>query len=161
MRRIKDINLNHKGEFLLTKYTIKPGIAVIIVDEEQKILLQLRSDVKKWGIPSGNVEPGESITQAAIREMKEEANIFIRIKKLIGIYSEPDSQLFHYPNGKAVHFVTSCFLAEIVEGKVKANSKESIDMKFFPITELPENLLKMHPQWLEDALAKEKTTFIR
>ena len=35
-------------------------------------------------------------------------------------------------------------------------------MKFFPITELPaENLLKMHPQWLEDALAKEKTTFIR
>ena len=54
--------------------------------------------------------------------MKEEANIFIRIKKLIGIsYSEPDSQLFHYPNGKTVHFVTSCFLAEIVEGKVKAN----------------------------------------
>jgi ADP-ribose pyrophosphatase YjhB (NUDIX family) len=146
---------------MLGDFSIKPGIAVIIFDEKKRILLQLRSDVKQWGIPSGNVEPGETIEEAAIREMKEEANVSIQIQKLIGVYSEPQSQLFHYPNGKSVHFITSCFLAKIVEGEVTTHSEESLDMKFFPINELPDNLLPMHPMWLKDALADKEKAFIR
>lgn len=93
--------------------------------------------MRQWGIPSGNMEPGESIKEAAIREMKEEANVSIQIKKIIGVYSEPNSQLFHYLNGKSIHFVTSCFLAIIVSGQLMAYSEESLDFKFFPVTELP------------------------
>lgn len=69
---------------------LKAGVAVIILNEENQVLLQKRSDVGLWGIPSGHIEIGETVSEAAIREIKEETNLDIRIKKLIGVYSEPD-----------------------------------------------------------------------
>ncbi|MEJ7267185.1 NUDIX domain-containing protein, partial [Staphylococcus epidermidis] len=72
---------------------LKAGVAVIILNEENQVLLQKRSDVGLWGIPSGHIEIGETVSEAAIREIKEETNLDIRIKKLIGVYSEPDSQV--------------------------------------------------------------------
>ncbi len=88
---------------------LKAGVAVIILNEEDEkvqVLLQKRSDVGLWGIPSGHIEVGETVSEAAIREVKEETNLDIKIKKLIGVYSDPNSQVFAYPNGKVVHFIT-------------------------------------------------------
>src|SRR5690625_6124685 len=79
-----------------------------------------------------------------MREVKEETNLDIRIEKLIGVYSDPDSQVFNYPNGKVVHFITTCFLAEITGGELKCNSDESLEIKFFGRDNLPEDLLTMH-----------------
>lgn len=140
---------------------LKAGVAVIILNEDNQVLLQKRADVGLWGIPSGHVEIGETVSEAVIREVKEETNLDVQIKKLIGVYSDPDSQVFLYPNGKAVHFITTCFLAEIIGGELKCNSDESLEIKFFDIDNLPENLLKMHPQWLEDALSDKEAAFIR
>ena len=140
---------------------LKAGVAVIILNEENQVLLQKRSDVGLWGIPSGHIEIGETVSEAAIREIKEETNLDIRIKKLIGVYSEPDSQVFTYPNGGVVHFITTCFLAEITGGELRCNSSESLEIQFFEQQSLPRDLLKMHPQWLNDALANNDLAFIR
>ncbi|PLR87017.1 NUDIX domain-containing protein [Bacillus sp. V33-4] len=140
---------------------IHPGIAVIILDEENRVLLQKRADVGLWGIPSGHVEPGETVTEAAVREVQEETNLQISIKKLIGVYSDPASQVFQYTDGKNVHFVTTCFLAEIVGGKLQCNSPESLAVQFFHKDALPADLIKMHPRWLDDALANVESSFIR
>ncbi|MDQ0252842.1 ADP-ribose pyrophosphatase YjhB (NUDIX family) [Evansella vedderi] len=140
---------------------LKAGVAVIILNEKNQVLLQKRSDVGLWGIPSGHIEKGETVSEAAIREVKEETNLEIRIKKLIGVYSEPNSQVFTYPNGKAVHFITTCFLAEIIGGELRCNSPESLEIHFFKQQNLPKDLLKMHPQWLNDALANRDLAFIR
>ena len=83
---------------------ICPGVAVIIFDADKRVLLQKRADVGLWGIPSGHVEPGETLLNAAVREVMEETGLEVRIKRLIGIYSDPASQVFCYPNGKNVHF---------------------------------------------------------
>lgn len=140
---------------------VKAGVAVIILSKENQVLLQKRSDVGLWGIPSGHIEIGETISEAAIREVKEETNLDISIKKLIGVYSDPHSQVFQYPNGKVVHFITTCFLAEIMGGELKCNSDESLDIKFFELDNLPQDLLKMHPRWLKDALSNRESAFIR
>ncbi|HHW38348.1 MAG TPA: NUDIX domain-containing protein [Bacillales bacterium] len=140
---------------------LKAGVAVIILNEENQVLLQKRADVGLWGIPSGHIEIGETVSEAAIREVKEETNLEIRIKKLIGVYSDPNSQVFAYPNGKVVHFITTCFLAEITGGELRCNSDESLEIKFFGQQNLPQDLLKMHPRWLKDALAKREMAFIR
>lgn len=140
---------------------LRAGVAVIILDEKNQVLLQKRADVGLWGIPSGHVEIGETVSEAAIREVKEETNLDVKIKKLIGVYSDRNSQVFTYPNGKIVHFITTCFLAEITGGELKVNSDESLDIKFFGQQNLPHDLLKMHPRWLKDALAKNETAFIR
>ncbi|MFD1032678.1 MULTISPECIES: NUDIX domain-containing protein [Caryophanaceae] len=137
------------------------GVAVIILNEEKQVLLQKRSDVKLWGIPSGHIEIGETVSEAAIREVKEETNLDVKIIKLIGVYSDPDSQVFAYPNGRVVHFITTCFLAEITGGDLRCNSSESLEIKFFEPQNLPKDLLRMHPQWLKDALAERELAFIR
>ncbi|MEH7379985.1 NUDIX domain-containing protein [Bacillus sp. JJ1533] len=140
---------------------LKAGVAVLILNEDKQVLLQKRSDVGLWGIPSGHIEIGETVSEAAIRKVKEETNLDIKIKKLIGVYSDPNSQVFAYPNGKIVHFITTCFLAEITGGELRCNSSESLEIKFFNQQYLPQDLLKMHPQWLQDALADRDLAFIR
>jgi ADP-ribose pyrophosphatase YjhB (NUDIX family) len=140
---------------------LRAGIAVIILNEENQVLLQKRADVGLWGIPSGHIEIGETVSEAVIREVKEETNLDIRIKKLIGVYSDPHSQVFAYPNGKEVHFITTCFLAEITGGELRCNSSESLEIRFFEQKNLPQDLLKMHPRWLKDALADRESAFIR
>ncbi|MBD8069731.1 NUDIX domain-containing protein [Bacillus sp. PS06] len=141
---------------------LKAGVAIIILNKEKdQVLLQKRSDVGLWGIPSGHIEIGETVSEAAIREVKEETNLDIRIKKLIGVYSDPLSQVFEYPNGEIVHFITTCFLAEIIGGELQCHPDESLEIKFFDLGHLPQDLLTMHPRWLKDALSNQMSAFIR
>ncbi|GGE16041.1 DNA mismatch repair protein MutT [Marinithermofilum abyssi] len=140
---------------------IHPGIAVIIFDEQKRVLLQKRADVGLWGIPSGHVEPGETVEEAAIREVSEETGLNIRITKLIGVYSDPNSQIFTYPDGRVIHFITTCFQAEIIDGVMTCDSPETVDLRFFSRENLPSNLLPMHPRWLDDALTNKEGAFIR
>lgn len=140
---------------------IYPGVAVIIFDADKKVLLQKRSDVGLWGIPSGHVEPGETVANAAVREVLEETGLEVRIKRLIGIYSDPESQVFSYPDGKNVHFITSCFEAQVTGGAISCTCPETEDIRYFSSAALPENILPMHPRWLADALREEGAPFIR
>lgn len=47
----------------------------ILTNQNNEILLQLRSDKKLWGLPGGAIEKGESVERAAIREVLEETGI--------------------------------------------------------------------------------------
>ncbi|MBA4494676.1 NUDIX domain-containing protein [Paenactinomyces guangxiensis] len=140
---------------------IRPGVAVIIFDHDKRVLLQKRSDVGLWGLPSGHVEPGETVKNAAIREVWEETGLKVRILRLIGVYSEPESQVFHYPDGRNIHFVTVYFQAEILEGQLSNRSPETMEIRFFPPDDLPCNMIPMHPNWLEDALTLTEQSFVR
>lgn len=141
--------------------SIKPGVAGIVFDETGRVLLMKRSDNGLWGIPSGHVEPAETVNQAIVREIWEETGLEVQVKRLIGIYSDPVSQIFPYPNGKVSHFITNCFECQIIGGTLNKRHWETLDVQFFNVNQLPENLLSMHPRWLEDALEQEKTSFIR
>lgn len=145
----------------MEKTSIYPAIAVLIFDQDGKVLLQKRSDVLKWGVPSGHVEPGETIEQAAIREVYEETGLRIKVARLIGVYSDPESQVFLYPDGRNVHFITSYFLATVTGGVLKADLVESMEVAFFSPQSLPVDLLTMNPNWLKDGLANQQAAFIR
>ncbi|AMA72998.1 MULTISPECIES: NUDIX domain-containing protein [Aneurinibacillus] len=140
---------------------IRPGVAIIIFDEQNRVLLQKRADVGLWGIPSGHVEPGETVLQAAVREAWEETGLRVAITRLIGIYSDPVSQTFYYPDGRVVQFVTTCFQAQVIGGKLSPRCAETLELAYFPHDRLPSELLPMHPKWLEDALANHDLPFLR
>lgn len=140
---------------------ICPGVAIVIFNKEGQVLLQKRADVKLWGIPSGHVEPGETVRDAAIREVLEETGLQVEITRLIGVYSEPSSQIFKYPDGRITHFVTCCFQAEVVGGNLTICPPETLDLRYFPCDNLPSDILKMHPLWLSDALTPTFESFVR
>lgn len=140
---------------------IKAGVAGIIFDKTQRVLLMKRADNGLWGIPSGHVEPGETVEEAIIREISEETGLKVKVNRLIGVYSDPVSQVFSYPNGKVSHFITTCFECEVVGGTLIRENEETLDVNYFDLNHLPENLLRMHPRWLKDALEKEQISYIR
>lgn len=55
--------------------SVVPAVSAIVPDEDGRILLIRRTDNNYWSIPGGGLEPGESVRQAAAREVLEETGI--------------------------------------------------------------------------------------
>lgn len=56
----------------------------MVMNHEHKILL-VKGYIRGWEFPGGFVQDGEAIKAAAIREVKEESGINVRIIKFLGI----------------------------------------------------------------------------
>ncbi len=88
----------------MTRYFAKEptelGLSVsAMVWREHEILLMRRSDNGYWGLPGGFVELGESVAEAARREVAEETGWSVEIERLIGVYSDPVQQVVDYAPG--------------------------------------------------------------
>ena len=140
---------------------VEAGVAAVAFDGTGSVLLVKRGDNGLWGLPSGHVEPGETVEEAIMREVLEETGLYVRVIQLIGVYSDPASQVFSYPTGQTVHFITSCFRCEVIGGQLHPDGREVLDVVFADVNKLPEPLLPMHPRWLSDALARQTLAFIR
>jgi len=66
----------------------RKAASVVITDDQGRVLL-VHEDYEKrrWGLPGGRHEPGESIEETAIREAKEETNFDVELGELIGEYA--------------------------------------------------------------------------
>ena len=62
-----------------------------LVHREGKLLLQdrVKPDWRGYAIPGGHVEPGESVVDAVIREMREETGLTVLHPRLCGIKQFP------------------------------------------------------------------------
>ena len=120
---------------------VRLGVGVVIRDVHNQILLEQRADCGWWGLPGGGLEIGESVTQTAVREVKEETGLTINIVGLIGIYSEPEERIVTYPDTKdGVQLIDV-----VVEGKIRFGelvcSDESLELRFFSPDDLPNELI--------------------
>ena len=104
-----------------------------LIHDEERYLLQDRvsEDWKGYTLPGGHVEPGESIVEAVIREMKEETGLTIRSPRLCGIKQFPLKD-GDYANGRYLVFLyeTSAFEGELVssdEGAMHWVEKKEIN----------------------------------
>ena len=144
-----------------TPDAVRPGAGAVIFNGAGEVLLELRADYGLWGLPGGGVDVGEAVEQAVKREVLEETGLEVRIKRLIGVYSDPRRYcILKYPNGDVVQHVTTLFECERVGGDLRF-SDESTDLRYFDGAKLPENTLVAHRVRIEDALANRVTPFIR
>jgi ADP-ribose pyrophosphatase YjhB (NUDIX family) len=111
-------------------------------------------------VPGGGMESGESAAEACEREVLEETGLNVRVKRLIGVYSNPD-QLIIYPDGEKAHFVVMGFEAEIIGGELGL-SNETTEAGYFSLTEITQMPMHgMHRQRVEDALLNQAEAIIR
>jgi ADP-ribose pyrophosphatase YjhB (NUDIX family) len=80
---------------------IVPSVNVVVTNDNGEILLIKRSDNDNWALPGGAIDIGESMTQAAVRETKEETGIDCEITGLVGIYTDP-KHVIHYTSNDEV-----------------------------------------------------------
>ncbi|ODG93505.1 MULTISPECIES: NUDIX hydrolase [Bacillaceae] len=119
-----------------TLFTIGCGI---IIEENEQILLQHRTDEDNWCIPGGIMEIGETFEEAAKRETLEETGLTVTGLELFGIYSG-EKCFVQYPNGDKAFSVQIIFLSKQFTGELKQKDIESREHRFFRKTELPTNL---------------------
>ena len=96
-----------------------------IIKKGDKYLVLLRSLRKEfspllWDFPGGKLEPGETLEQGVIRELKEETNLDIKPVKII-------SQCEYGDDAKKYHF--NFYSVEVLFGELKL-SHEHIDFKW-------------------------------
>lgn len=121
-----------------------PGVAVnVAVIHEGKILLTKREDFEVWCLPSGGVEEGESLAEAAIRETKEETGVDVELTRLVGVYS----RLGGMPDVHAI-----LFAGKPVGGEIETQAGETIEVAYFSLDELPHEIAFGHRKRIADAL---------
>jgi ADP-ribose pyrophosphatase YjhB (NUDIX family) len=119
------------------KPLIAVGADVVVLRGEEQVLLQLRRDGHYWSLPGGALEPGESLEDAARRELLEETGLAARNLRLLTVCS--GSQYDHtYPNGDRIHNVVAIYLALGVEGELRPDSDEGLELRYFSTRALPE-----------------------
>lgn len=126
----------------------------LIFNDKGEVLLQRRADDNLWGNPGGIMELGETIYETVQREIKEETNLDIVISdlKVFKIYSG-EEQHHIYPNNDEVYFVNIIFETNKYSGQIKTDF-ESLELKFFPINNLPSNVTKTFKCISEDLKSK-------
>lgn len=140
---------------------IRFGCSAVIFDETRtKVLLTRRADNGLWCVPGGAMESGESAAEACEREVFEETGLKVRVKRIVGVYSNPD-QLIVYPDGNKVHIVVLGFEAEIIGGELGL-SNETTEAGFFSLTEIEDMPMHgKHKERVEDATLKQAEAFIK
>ncbi|MGD6903383.1 NUDIX hydrolase [Bacillus infantis] len=118
---------------------IMAGASVIILDQNNKLLLQLRTDNHCWGLTGGSLEPGESLEEAAKREMYEETGLAAKNLKLFNVFSGEE---FYYklPHGDEVYNVTATYICNDFDGELRIDHEEVVNLAFFDVDQLPSNI---------------------
>jgi len=80
-----------------TALALLPGVAAIIRDEHERVLLQRRSDDNTWSLPAGAIDPGEAPAQALIREVWEETGLRVVPRRILGVFGGSGGFRFTYP----------------------------------------------------------------
>jgi len=96
----------------------------LVTNSQGQVLLLKSPRYGDWEFPGGQVEESETIPQALEREVFEETGIVVRVKSLVGIYS----------NVRKPSIVNMDFICEYVSGEPKT-SAESIEVDWVGRTE--------------------------
>lgn len=91
-----------------------------LIRDGSRILLQnrVKADWAGYALPGGHIEPGESIVESVIREMKEETGLTITAPKLCGV------KQFPIPNGRYLVFL---FLADQFSGTLHSSEEGKME----------------------------------
>ena len=79
----------------------------------------------KWVFPGGYVDRGEPLEVAAIREVKEECGLEVRLSRLLGAYSAPGSPV-----------ILIAYVGEVTGGSIRVD-EEGLDARVFMPDEIP------------------------
>ena len=127
---------------------IIPGAAGAII-QEGKILLVRHNVLKKWQVPGGLQEIGESIQETIQREIKEELDLDLFAGSLIAIYSHPKWTI-EFPDESKLQQLIFFFLMEGEISPINIQTSEIASYQFFAPDEIPEDTFDCCKQKISD-----------
>ena len=117
------------------------GAQAVVVDEQERVLLQLRGWPPGWEPPGGHVGGGEDPRLTVVRETLEECGLEIEIDRLIGHY--------HF---RGIRVGTDAvYLAHPVGGRLQ-RTREALQFLWASPERLPRALFPWYRERILDAL---------
>ncbi len=110
------------------------------------VLIERKNPPVGLALPGGFVEVGESVEEAAVREMKEETGLDVSLSGLLGVYSDPERD-------PRFHVVSVVFIVD-ARGTPKAGS-DAREVKVFKLEDIPlDRLVFDHKKIILDFLRR-------
>ena len=107
-----------------------PTASVMTYDDQGRLLLVQDMQSGLWAQPSGIIDPHELPSDAAVREVWEEAGVFVELTQVLGVFAgEHFSGV--YPNGDQLSVVATVFAARVISGTPRGDGEETSDARFF------------------------------
>ena len=133
-------------QFMGHEPILTAGAVMIVLNEKNEVLMQLRSDFKRWGVIGGGMDLGESMEETAKRELEEETGLIADSLELMDLMSGPET-FRTYPNGDQLYDVTAIYYIKEYHGDLKINDDESLELKWFNIDDVPVDTM---PEYLQN-----------
>jgi ADP-ribose pyrophosphatase YjhB (NUDIX family) len=106
-----------------------PSVSIALRDADSRVLLARHVEGDVWLLPGGSIEPGEVPADAAIREMREETGLAVRLTGLVGVFGGPQF-VVTYRNGDRTSYVMAVFEAALAGGNGAPDMKEVLELRF-------------------------------
>jgi ADP-ribose pyrophosphatase YjhB (NUDIX family) len=126
----------------MSNLTHTVGTTAVIIDGAQVLLIR-RRDFPLWALPGGGLDPGETIQECCVREVKEETGFDIETQRLIGLYHRERGL------GRGLD-MTFLFICRVLGGSPHS-SDETSAVRYWPLQKLPANIPAWHRLYLDNA----------
>jgi 8-oxo-dGTP diphosphatase len=135
------------------KYAGRTATAIITSPPDKILLIKRRTVPFRdyWALPGGRVDPGETVEQTMVREVKEETGLDVAIVSKIGDYHEQGVQ-----DGVEYDYYPACFLVKTVGGEIKKQESEIEEIKLFSLSDIPRTMAFEHAQMIKDYIAMRR-----
>lgn len=119
---------------------LKPrtGASVLVQEQDRFLLIKRGKEPYKnhWSLPGGAQEVGETLEEAARRELKEETDLYAKTLK----FAKVKDRFTHDKEGVLLfHYVLATFIANDFIGEPKALD-DAVDIGWFTVSEIQEIL---------------------
>lgn len=129
------------------RFSGKTAAAIIEFPNDKILLIKRGTRVFRghWALPGGRTEPGETVEETVVREVKEETGLDVEILKKIGEYHE------NGVNGEIEYnYYPTCFLVKPKGNRIVRQKEEIEEIRLFDIHNIPERLAFKHSKMIED-----------